>query len=101
MKELELPVRASALAKSWDASAPSMQLASVVAEFAEILRRSYWAKNGSFAAVLDRVRELDPELRREQKVRALLGLVRAADRLQTGGDERSEKERHAPQERRR
>lgn len=55
--------RADPLARFDDAS-PRFQLAAVVAEYAEILRESYWAQDGTLAEVVAearRVQELLPE----------------------------------------
>ena len=51
------------LAESFEEAALRFQLSAVVAEFAEILRGSYWAREGSLQAVADeawRVQELLP-----------------------------------------
>ena len=54
----------SDLAVSFDEASSRFQLTAVVAEFAELLRGSYWARDGSLQAVADearRVQQLLPE----------------------------------------
>ena len=54
----------SDLAVTFEAAAPRFQLSAVVAEFAEVLRGSYWAREGSLQAVSDeahRLQQLLPE----------------------------------------
>ncbi len=53
------------LAASFEETAPTFQLSAVVAEFAEVLRGSYWAREGSLQAVAEEARRvllLLPEL---------------------------------------
>ena len=55
----------SDLAADFEETAPTFQLSAVVAEFAEVLRGSYWAREGSLQAVADearRVQMLLPEM---------------------------------------
>ena len=55
----------SDLATAFEAAAPTFQLSAVVAEFAEVLRGSYWAREGNLQAVAEearRVQLLLPEL---------------------------------------
>ena len=54
----------SDLAISFEEASPTFQLSAVVAEFAEVLRGSYWAREGSLQAVSDeahRLQQLLPE----------------------------------------
>ena len=63
-------LRVGDLARSWAQASPALRLASVVAELAEILKGSYWAKDGD----LDRLAVL------AQKVSAeFAGRNRGAD----------------------
>lgn len=73
----------TAIASSWERSAPSLQLASVVAEFAENLRDSYWAKEGSLVAVMEQSlkMELASVPGRKGRVAELLQMVRSANEL--------------------
>lgn len=58
----------------------AFQLAASVAEFAEILRGSFWAEKGSLAAVKETLAGIGTEARTEQG-EELLGLVREAMRF--------------------
>ena len=52
------------LAVNLEEASPRFQMAAVVAEYAEILRESYWAQDGSLVAVISeawRIRQLLPE----------------------------------------
>jgi Ca-activated chloride channel family protein len=58
-----------------------------VAEFAEILRGSYWAKDGSLRDVLDLLRDAERERRPSTEVRELEDLIRDAISLKDRRDE--------------
>ena len=63
--EINREFRHSDLAADFEETAPTFQLSAVVAEFAEVLRGSYWAREGSLQAVADearRVQMLLPEM---------------------------------------
>ncbi len=49
------------LARGWSSAKPSLRLAAVVAEFAEILRGSYWAKEGDLNALLKEAQKLSAD----------------------------------------
>ena len=70
------------LSHSWEGSATSVQLSSLAAEFAEILKGSYWAKDSDLDELYRRLRPLADELVREEEVQDLLYLVDRARRLQ-------------------
>ncbi|HVF59047.1 MAG TPA: von Willebrand factor type A domain-containing protein [Thermoanaerobaculia bacterium] len=65
-EEIARTLRVADFARSWDGAPRALRLASVVAEFAEILRGSYWAKDGDLEALARRARRLamsgDPRL---------------------------------------
>ena len=46
------------LATDFEETTPTFQLSAVVAEFAEVLRGSYWAREGSLQAVAERARDV-------------------------------------------
>ena len=48
----------SDLATDFEETTPTFQLSAVVAEFAEVLRGSYWAREGSLEAVAERARDV-------------------------------------------
>ena len=63
--EIDQEFHHSDLAATFEETAPTFQLSAVVAEFAEVLRGSYWAREGSLQAVAEearRVQQLLPEL---------------------------------------
>ncbi len=65
-EEIARTLRVADFARSWDSAPRALRLASVVAEFAEILRGSFWAKDGDLEALARRARRLamsgDPRL---------------------------------------
>ena len=72
------------LSHSWEASSVAVQLSSLAAEFAEILKGSYWAKDSDLDGLYRRLRPVADELVREKEVQDLLYLVERARRLQPG-----------------
>ena len=51
VSEINEAIFSTALKAAFEDASPEFQLAATVAEFAEILRESYWAQGGSLAAV--------------------------------------------------
>ncbi len=78
--ELERTLRRRDLAGSWQRGSPALKLASVVAQFAEILKGSYWAKEESLEELLRHAREAEREWRGEPAVRELVDLIERAAR---------------------
>jgi len=77
-------LRLSQLAPSWEQATPALRLASVVAEFAEILRDSYWARGSSLDELFRRAQLVaaeQRESRRAQDVAELVSLIGKAARL--------------------
>jgi Ca-activated chloride channel family protein len=66
---------------SLDGAPPSLLLDASVAEFAEVLRGSYWAKDGSCAAVLELLQKLPEEWHERPEVGELMELVEKAGEL--------------------
>ncbi len=66
--ELEQMADVERLCPSVLNAAPDLVLDACVAEFAEILRGSYWARDGSLAAILDLLRTLPGEFRAKPEV---------------------------------
>jgi Ca-activated chloride channel homolog len=60
--QLEHDVDLADFSPSWESAPSSLRLAAVVAELAEVLRGSYWAREGSLEQVLGEARRLLPEL---------------------------------------
>ena len=58
MVEINQEFHHSDLAAAFEETAPTFQLSAVVAEFAEVLRGSYWAREGSLQAVAEEARRV-------------------------------------------
>lgn len=74
------------LHERFDDSSPSFQLAAAVAEYAEVLRESYWAQESNLDSVLDLASQVS-ELYNGQngvpeKIEEFVGLVEAAIRIE-------------------
>ena len=69
----------SDLHESFEAGSAPFRLAAAVAEFAEILRESYWAKNGSLEEVRQVAKDVYPEFDNEQVVELIYLLGKAID----------------------
>jgi len=52
--------------KTFEEASPEFQLAGTVAEFAEILRESFWAQEGSLEAVSRSIEGIAPLIHNEQ-----------------------------------
>ena len=74
--EIKQALESSDLASEFHEASPSFQLSAVVAEYAEILRESFWAREGSLdsvAAEAERVLRLMPEETDVAELTALIG----------------------------
>lgn len=60
---------------------PYFQRAVVVAEFAEILKDSYWAEDSSLDDVYDEARRIEDDLRRDDDMEEFVDLVKMAKGL--------------------
>ena len=69
------------VAERWESATPALRLSSVVAEFAEILKGSHWAKEGSLEALQRRVESVARDYRGDPQVDELLRLVQRAKRI--------------------
>jgi Ca-activated chloride channel family protein len=88
VREEEKLLRLSQLAGSWEQATPALRLASVVAEFAEILKGSFWARGSSLdelSRLAQRVSAEQGESRRAADVRELASLIGKAARLKGQG----------------
>jgi len=72
------------IARRFDAAPPSFRRDAAVAEFAEILRHSYWAKDGDLAEVARIARESSRERTDGGATLEFISLVESARRLWTG-----------------
>jgi len=79
--ELERRMEIRDLEKKWKNASPSLRLATLAAEYGEILKRSYWARTGDMEIVLSRARELAPEFENDKRVADWITLVEAAAEL--------------------
>ncbi len=75
--EFNEDIFSSQLKSSFEDASAEFQLAAAVAEFAEILRGSYWAKDGSLEDVHQVVERILPQIHSEQ-ITELMSLVRKA-----------------------
>ncbi|MCP4660013.1 MAG: DUF3520 domain-containing protein [bacterium] len=88
MMELSRTVTGEDFARRWDDASPALRLTSLVAEFGEILKRSYWAKTGDLREVYERLRRVAAEFRGDREVADLVDLVgRAAGYRRAEEDE--------------
>jgi len=67
--------------KSFDNSSSEFRLAVTVAEFAEILRKSYWARGATLEPVLERAQRLSREFKGNTDVIELVDLISKAKQL--------------------
>jgi len=79
--ELEQAIASEHLATTADRISPNMLLDAGVAEFAEILRQSYWARESSPAAVLDLLQRLPDEFADRPEVAEFIALVERASAI--------------------
>ena len=82
-------LRLSQLSPTWERATPALRLASVVAEFAEILRGSYWARGSNLDGLFRRAQQISGEwagARRAVDVAELVNLIGKAARLRGKGE---------------
>jgi hypothetical protein len=79
--ELEQPLERQALAPNFDAADPHLRLDALVAEYAEVLRESYWAKESSLAAVEQLAAQSVAPLAQEEAVAEFMALLAKAATL--------------------
>ncbi len=80
--ELDETLRVSQLAESWEDASPALKLASTVAEFAEILKGAYWAKDGNLDDVRRRLHRLeDGSVEHQNRIEDLVEMVNKARAL--------------------
>ena len=80
ISEINEEIFTTHLNRTFEAASPEFQLAATVAEFAEILRESFWAKDGNLATVSQSLRDIAPRIHNEQ-VDELRDLVSRATRF--------------------
>ena len=69
------------ISRRWENASPALRLSSVVAEFAEILKGSYWAKDGSLDRLEQRAAVVAADFRGDREVQDLVTLIGQARRL--------------------
>ena len=80
--ELNRTLRSDELFGGFEEAPVRFQLAAIVAEYAEILRESYWALDGSLDAVVSHARRVQGLLPREADVAELADLTQRALQIQ-------------------
>lgn len=80
ISEINEEISTTQLNKTFEVASPEFQLAATVAEFAEILRESFWAQEGSLEAVSRSIDGIAPVIHNEQ-VNELRHLVSRATRF--------------------
>ena len=80
------------LEESIDDCSSNFRLAATAAEFAEILRKSYWAKGATLGSVLERAQKLNQDFAGNADVIELVDLISKANKLmkQTENEESAE-----------
>ena len=80
--ELRRDLLRSELAARFEDASPTFQLAAVVAEYAEVLRESYWAREGTLGAVAREASRLARLLPEDNDVVEFAALTAQAERIQ-------------------
>ena len=80
--EINKELQITDLAVSFEEASARFQLSAVVAEFAEVLRGSYWAREGSLQAVADEARRVQQLLPESSDVAEFAGLAAQAASLE-------------------
>ena len=78
--EISAVADTSQIEEGFDKISPSFALATVVTEFAEIMRESYWAKDADLKDTLDKAKQLQAELNNDD-TRELVNLISKAKDL--------------------
>ncbi len=79
--EIEKGLKVRELARSWEKASRSLRLAGLVAEYAEVLKGAYWAREGDLRKVLRLAQTLAPEFAGHTQVADFTSLVAAAAEL--------------------
>jgi Ca-activated chloride channel family protein len=86
VREIERRVGLKDLARSFAAAPERFRLQAAVAEFAEILRHSFWAKEHRIADLVPLADDLARDLRGDERVRDFRDAVRRAAALEGNGE---------------
>ncbi|MCP3959624.1 MAG: DUF3520 domain-containing protein, partial [bacterium] len=79
--EIERTVTGEDFARRWEGASPALKLTSLVAEYAEILNRSYWAKDGDLHDVFRRAQRVGVEFEGDTEVADFVSLAGRAATL--------------------
>jgi len=82
--EVARSIRVRDAARGWDEASAALRLTSLVAEYAEILRDSYWAKDGDLQDVFARAQRVSADFAGDVEVASFVSLVGRAARLESG-----------------
>ncbi len=85
-------MRRSDLARNWRAASPSLRLAALAAELAEVLKRSYWAREIRPGELRDRARAVERDFPGDRDVAELVRLSERAAGLVEWPDDPRERE---------
>jgi Ca-activated chloride channel family protein len=85
--EIEEKLRVREFAGSWNAAPRDLRLAALVAEFAEVLKKSYWARGVELSELARRIRAAQSEWPGDARVAELATLAERAAGLFPGEDE--------------
>ncbi len=83
--EIEQVILLSQFEGDYAAGTPRMRVQTVVAEFAELLRASFWSKGHSLAGLVPVADALADELRDDEQVQELARMIRQAADLEAAG----------------
>ncbi len=79
--EFKSSIGTKQLNRDFDGSSKQFRLAATAAEFAEILRHSYWAKGATLESVLKQAQDLPKEFKGNADVIELVDLISKAEKL--------------------
>ncbi|HEX6199114.1 MAG TPA: von Willebrand factor type A domain-containing protein, partial [Thermoanaerobaculia bacterium] len=82
VEELSRSIAAGDLDRAWEEAPAALRLASVVAELAEVLKGSYWAKDGDLDALFRRAQAVSADYPGDLRVAELATLIGKAAALQ-------------------
>ena len=83
MSEIDREFLRSELAPEFGEASPRFQMSAVVAEYAEILRESYWAQEGSLERVAAEAGRVHRQLPSDEDVAEFASLVSRAEGIQS------------------
>jgi len=91
--EIEQPLRLSEFFESWEKAPRALRLASLVAEYGEILKSSFWAKEGDIKEVFRHAQVLSAEFSGDPRVAEFVVLAGRATKLKLSEEETAASEK--------